>query len=190
MLTSISATERIKLWDKFTAPVDQEAIKLEFFRKISRKNPPFRIKVRLPRKNRAIIPPMVKYHYEKPAKLLPSLRDVLRIESIYGQQQQQQQYQQQTVKSEIMTDDEDETRNCENGDETDVLFSGCYEMNGNGSSSESVFNGVVKTEGEVFNGVDAVKKEVFLPDVVTDVSSEGKVDSVFFCFVIYFILQF
>lgn len=139
---------------------------------MSRKNPPFRVKVRLPRRNRALIPPMVKYHYEKPVKLLPSLRDVLRVENFYGQYQQQQEL----VKTEVMTDDEDELRNnCENGDDTDVLFSGCYEMNGNGNSnSESVVNGILKTEGDVFNGVDTVKKEVFLPDIVTDVSGEGK----------------
>lgn len=115
---------------------------------------------------------MVKYHYEKPAKLLPSLRDVLRVESVYGQQQQQQQ--QPTVKSEVMTDDEDELRNCDGGDDGEVLYGGCYEMNGNGSVGEGVVNGVLKTDGEVFNGLDVVKKEVFLPDIVTDVSGEGK----------------
>lgn len=77
-------TERVKLWDKFTAPVDQEAIKLEFFRKIQRKNPPFRIKVRLPPRNRVLVPPMVKDHYRKPVQLLPSLRDVLRLETVCG----------------------------------------------------------------------------------------------------------
>lgn len=125
---------------------------------------------------------MVKYHYEKPPKLLPSLRDILRMESVYGQQQQQQQQDLHCVKSEVLTDDEDEiVKNCDGDGDTDggeVVFSGCYEMNGNGScSGESVVNGVLKTEGgDVFNGIDVIKKEVFLPDIVTDVSGEGKMD--------------
>ncbi|VEN53238.1 unnamed protein product [Callosobruchus maculatus] len=83
LLTSISATERIKLWDKFTGgPVDQDAIKLQFFRKIHRKNPPFRIKVALPKRNSIHVPDMVRYHYKKPVTLLPRLRDVLRLESV------------------------------------------------------------------------------------------------------------
>lgn len=151
--------ERVKLWDKYTGPVDQEAIKLEFFRKISRKNPPFRVKVRLPRRNRALIPPMVKYHYEKPAKLLPSLRDVLRVESVYGRE---------TIKSEIMSDGEDDVK-INNCDDMDV-----FEMNGNGNMSENVVNGVCKLEGDVFNGIDAMKKEIFLPDIVADLTGEGK----------------
>lgn len=48
MLTSVSLCERVELWDKYAAPVDQNAIKLEFFRKIQRKNPPFRVKRKLP----------------------------------------------------------------------------------------------------------------------------------------------
>lgn len=82
LLTSISATERVKLWDKFTGPVDQDAVKIDFFRKIHRKNPPFRIKVRLPRRNTVQVPDMVKYCYKKPVSLLPKLRDVLRLESV------------------------------------------------------------------------------------------------------------
>lgn len=86
LLTSVSLTERVKLWDKFTGPVDQEAIKLEFFRKIQRKNPPFRIKVRLPARNRVLVPQMIKDHYKKPVQLLPTLRDVLRLETVCGRQ--------------------------------------------------------------------------------------------------------
>ncbi|KAJ8984140.1 hypothetical protein NQ317_017790 [Molorchus minor] len=82
MLTSISATERVKVWDKFTGPLDQDAIKLEFFRKIHRKNPPFRIKVPLLQKDKVLVPDMVKYHYKKPVNLLPRLRDVLRLECV------------------------------------------------------------------------------------------------------------
>ncbi|XP_076253817.1 uncharacterized protein LOC143192376 isoform X2 [Rhynchophorus ferrugineus] len=82
VLTSVSLCERIKLWDKFSTPVDQDTIKLEFFRKIHRKNPPFRIKRILPKSPKVQVPEMVKYHYKKPVHLLPSLKDVLRIENV------------------------------------------------------------------------------------------------------------
>lgn len=72
----------MKIWDKFTGPIDQDSVKLEFFRKIHRKNPPFRIKVPLPPKNTVIVPEMVRYHYRKPVNLLPKLRDVLRLECV------------------------------------------------------------------------------------------------------------
>ncbi|KAK5638701.1 hypothetical protein RI129_012996 [Pyrocoelia pectoralis] len=78
LLTSASASERIKLWDKFTGPVDQDAIKMEFFRKAHRKNPPFRVKVKLAQRGRIQVPPMVKYHYKNPVELLPCLRDLQR----------------------------------------------------------------------------------------------------------------
>lgn len=63
-------------------PIDQDAIKLEFFRKVHRKNPPFRIKVKLAPKKRAKVPLMVKQHYRSPIELLPSLRDVLRLQTV------------------------------------------------------------------------------------------------------------
>ncbi len=50
MLKSVRLTERIKVWDKYTGPVNQHAVKLQFLNKVHRKNPPFRIKVRHPRK--------------------------------------------------------------------------------------------------------------------------------------------
>ncbi|KAL1500825.1 hypothetical protein ABEB36_006260 [Hypothenemus hampei] len=80
LLTSVSFCERVQLWDKFSTPVDQDAVKLDFFRKIHRKNPPFRFKNKLPRSRKIQVPDMIKYHYKKPVQLLPSLKDVLRIE--------------------------------------------------------------------------------------------------------------
>ncbi|XP_019872648.1 PHD finger protein 12 [Aethina tumida] len=80
LLRSVSATERTQLWEKFTGPVDQEAIKMEFFRTVHRTNPPFKMKVRRELKQRAKIPEMVRHHYKNPIELLPTLRDVLRIE--------------------------------------------------------------------------------------------------------------
>lgn len=83
MVSSISATERIKLWDQFSGPVDQETIKSDFLRKVHCKNPPFRYKVKPKPRICAEIPPMVEYHYKRPPPLLPSLRDVLRCERVY-----------------------------------------------------------------------------------------------------------
>jgi hypothetical protein len=52
LLISCSATERVRLWDRYAGPIDQDAIKVEFFRKAHRRNPPFRFKVKLPPRNR------------------------------------------------------------------------------------------------------------------------------------------
>lgn len=78
----MSATERIRLWDKFSGPVDQDAIKTQFIRKVHCKNPPFRVKVRLNSRKKASIPGMVRQHYKNPVPLLPSLKDVLRLETV------------------------------------------------------------------------------------------------------------
>lgn len=83
LVSSISATERVKLWDQFGGPVDQETIKADFLRRVHRKNPPFRIKLKPKPRYCAEIPPMVEYHYKNPPPLLPSLRDVLRCEIGY-----------------------------------------------------------------------------------------------------------
>lgn len=50
MVRSNSLTERLKLWDRYTGMVDQDAIKLKFLSKVHRKDPPFRIKMRMPRR--------------------------------------------------------------------------------------------------------------------------------------------
>ncbi|XP_069683986.1 PHD finger protein 12 [Periplaneta americana] len=78
LLMSCSATERVKLWDRYAGPIDQDAIKVEFFRKAHRKHPPFRFKVKLPPRNRVRVPNAVKEQYRFPPPLLPSLRDILR----------------------------------------------------------------------------------------------------------------
>ena len=44
-------TERVKLWDKYCGPVNQDAIKVQFLKKIHRQNPPFRLKVKHPREH-------------------------------------------------------------------------------------------------------------------------------------------
>lgn len=83
MVTSISATERIKLWNQFSTCTDHETIKTDFIRRVHRKNPPFRSKLRPKPRFCAEIPPMVEFHYKNPPPLLPSLKDVLRCERVY-----------------------------------------------------------------------------------------------------------
>lgn len=82
-MKSISATERVKLWEQFKKPVDQETIKAEFFRKVHSKYPPFRYKLKAKHRICAEIPPMVEHLYKHPPPLLPSLRDVLRYEKVF-----------------------------------------------------------------------------------------------------------
>ncbi|XP_059222604.1 PHD finger protein 12 isoform X1 [Stomoxys calcitrans] len=82
LLSSISATERVRLWDKFSQPFDHEAVKMDFFRRVHMKNPPFRIKVPVKSRDTIEVPPMVKYHYENPPPLLPSLRETLRYDIV------------------------------------------------------------------------------------------------------------
>lgn len=83
MVSSASATQRLKLWNQYSGPIDQETIKAEFFRKVHSKNPPFRVKLPPKPKDRAVIPEMVEYHYKNPPDLLPSLKEVLRYEQAY-----------------------------------------------------------------------------------------------------------
>ncbi|XP_055596952.1 PHD finger protein 12 isoform X2 [Uranotaenia lowii] len=82
LINSVSATERIRLWNKFKSSIDQETVKNEFLRKIHRRNPPFRIKQKAKIRGRLTIPPNIKYHYENRIMLMPSLRDFLRNENI------------------------------------------------------------------------------------------------------------
>lgn len=84
MVSSVSATERIKLWNLYSGPVDQDTVKAQFLRKAHMKNPPFRIKIRSLQKERMQIPEMVEYHYKNRPSLLPSLRQVLRCEAVHS----------------------------------------------------------------------------------------------------------
>ena len=45
-------TERVKFWSFLQRPIDHEVVKLNFLRKVHRKDPPFRRKVLLPRRSR------------------------------------------------------------------------------------------------------------------------------------------
>ncbi|XP_034235871.1 PHD finger protein 12 [Thrips palmi] len=84
LLTSLSVTQRVALWDKYTGPIDQDTIKTEFLQKTRRQNPPFRFKVKLAPRNRAKVPNSVKEMYKNRPPLVPSLRDVLRDSEVNG----------------------------------------------------------------------------------------------------------
>jgi hypothetical protein len=82
-VSSISATERMKIWDQYgTDQIDHEVVKLQFFRKVHMKNPPFRTKLKPKPRNEVEVPEIVRHHYENPPSLLPSLRDVMRIDNL------------------------------------------------------------------------------------------------------------
>lgn len=73
----------MKIWDQFgTEPIDHEVVKLQFFRKVHTKNPPFRTKLKPKPRDEVEVPEIVRHHYENPPSLLPSLRDVLRVDNL------------------------------------------------------------------------------------------------------------
>jgi hypothetical protein len=83
LVTSLSATERMKLWDQHAKdPIDHEVVKLQFFRKVHMRNPPFRTKLRPKRIDEVEVPDVVRYQYENPPALLPSLRQVMRVDAL------------------------------------------------------------------------------------------------------------
>lgn len=82
LVSSSSATERIKLWNRFSGPVDQDVVKAQFLRKVHHKNPPFRYKLKPKLRDRVEIPEMIEYHYRNPPPLLPSLKEVLRYDAV------------------------------------------------------------------------------------------------------------
>lgn len=73
LLTSTSGMERAKLWAQVARDFDQEAVKLEFIRKITRRNPPFRYKVKKPERVGSSIPAAVKFLYANPLPRPPTL---------------------------------------------------------------------------------------------------------------------
>ncbi|XP_063833422.1 PHD finger protein 12-like [Ostrinia nubilalis] len=78
LVSSISATERVALWEQFSGPVDQHAIRTDFIRRARSARPAFRIKVPVGIKGRVLVPDMVRYHYKNPPPLLPSRREYTR----------------------------------------------------------------------------------------------------------------
>lgn len=75
LLDSVSLTKRIKLWDKFSGRFCNEAIKVDFLKKIHRKNPPYRCKILMPTQQQVIVPNAVKEMYKNPLPLLKAPKD-------------------------------------------------------------------------------------------------------------------
>lgn len=82
MNNSISATERVRLWNRFHQPLDHENVKLEFFRRVNTRHPPFRTKTSVRARAHIEVPAIVRYHYEHPPALLPSMRQTLRYDRV------------------------------------------------------------------------------------------------------------
>lgn len=184
LLTSVSATERVKLWDRFTGPVDQDTVKLQFFRKVHRKNPPFRIKKALPPKNTVTVPDMVKYHYKKPVNLLPRLRDVLRLEYVENRRKNLEKLDENIVKVEEIVINEDSVKIEPEHDELgesncDIKNKNSEEINyeditGNIPDWTAV-NGYVKNEnlnGGFFEKELMKKEQNFISDMISGLTTE------------------
>jgi len=73
LLSDSRLTERVKLWSSIQHPIDQEAVKIDFLRKVHRKDPPFRRKVLLPGRPRIKVPQIIKDQYRHPCLLPPRL---------------------------------------------------------------------------------------------------------------------
>ncbi|XP_049793939.1 PHD finger protein 12 [Schistocerca nitens] len=82
LLTSCRVSERLKLWEQYSGPIDQDAVKINFMRKAHRQYPPFRIKVHLSGRNRVRVPDSVKAQYRSPPDMIPSLRQFLREQEV------------------------------------------------------------------------------------------------------------
>ncbi|XP_043197595.1 PHD finger protein 12-like isoform X7 [Amphibalanus amphitrite] len=66
MLKTPRLTERLKLWNRFQGPLDQDVIKAQFFRKVHRRHPPFKYKMKIENTNLVDVPEGVKSHYKNP----------------------------------------------------------------------------------------------------------------------------
>ncbi|GFS49313.1 PHD finger protein 12 [Nephila pilipes] len=77
LLTSVSLSERVKLWDKFSGPVSQDAVKLHFLNKVNKRHPPFRRKVKLPCRKSIVVPKAITQQYSHAPLLLPRLKESL-----------------------------------------------------------------------------------------------------------------
>ncbi|XP_045172555.2 PHD finger protein 12-like [Mercenaria mercenaria] len=71
LLKTTMITERVKLWDKYNDRVNQHSVKMGFMKKVHRRDPPFRLKYRHPRRKAAQIPQSIKDYYQYPSDLLP-----------------------------------------------------------------------------------------------------------------------
>ncbi|CAH2094157.1 unnamed protein product [Euphydryas editha] len=82
LVNSVSATERVALWERFSGPIDQHALKVDFIRRARNPRPAFRVKVPVGLRGRVHVPRMVRQHYRRPPPLLPSRRDYVRCRDV------------------------------------------------------------------------------------------------------------
>ncbi|XP_063368813.1 PHD finger protein 12 [Cydia amplana] len=82
LVNSVSASERVALWERFSAPPDQQAIKIDFIRRARAHRPPFRVKVPVGVRGRVVVPGMVRQHYADPPPLQPSRREYVRCRNV------------------------------------------------------------------------------------------------------------
>lgn len=144
----------MKLWDKFSGPVDQDAIKIEFFRKVHCKNPPFRVKVKLGTRKKVKVPPMVRHHYKNPIPLLPSLRDVLRLETVLKRPMEEY--------NDIMNSN---------------YVQDNYEDRINGQISENFDKNIENSstnDQDLVNGITNIKSEIKIEDISCNVQSQSQ----------------
>ncbi|XP_035900452.1 PHD finger protein 12 [Anopheles stephensi] len=143
MVSTVSATERIRLWNQFSNDIDPEKVKTEFLRKVHRKNPPFRLKQKVRPRTKIIVPRSIAYHYQHRPPMLPSLSTFLRSRqanpSVHFADAQPVRYDDETllqiVERELQaieqadermgfekmsTDSDDESKEVANGDTTDA----------------------------------------------------------------------
>ncbi|CAK1541431.1 unnamed protein product [Leptosia nina] len=78
LVSSISAVERAALWDRFGAPIDQHAVKVDFIRRARRHT--YRVPMGV--RGRVVVPRCVRAHYRRPPPLLPSRREHVRCRNV------------------------------------------------------------------------------------------------------------
>ncbi|RVE51245.1 hypothetical protein evm_004049 [Chilo suppressalis] len=92
LVNSISASERVALWDKFSGPVDQHAIKIDFIRRARSHAPRFRLKVPVGVRGRVSVPSMVRSCYRRPPPLLPARREYVRCTKVLKRLKESEDY--------------------------------------------------------------------------------------------------
>lgn len=81
LLKSVSLSERVKLRAKFSGHINIDAVKINFLKKVHRQSPPFRLKIRHPKRKTIAIPPSIKDLYMNPPPLLPRVSEVTLLAS-------------------------------------------------------------------------------------------------------------
>ncbi|XP_043463702.1 PHD finger protein 12 [Leptopilina heterotoma] len=133
LLNSSSATERVKLWDRFAnRQIDQHAVKLQFLRKAHTNNPMFRKKIQCGERLRVKVPCSIKLYYAHPPELdfIHSYRSVDFLSPIVKQDIQRRNELQDMKSIEKLTSTVDASSEKEN-EETDIEMQICEQERDN-----------------------------------------------------------